>query len=80
MEPFKQEISKRKFRAGYVLVKGIVDYSWDGGEGFEVTRAFNSAGDYIQPQDRSLSLQEARHCTGEGDTGCACVQHRILRE
>ena len=44
---FKQEINRRNYKAGYVVIKGIVDGSEWGMDDFEMSRAETTSGDYI---------------------------------
>ena len=44
---YKQEISRKNFKAGYVLVKGIIDGSEYGCDDYEMTHAETPSGDYI---------------------------------
>lgn len=44
---YKTEISRRNYKAGYVVVKGIVDGEEFGGDDWEMAHAETPAGDYI---------------------------------
>lgn len=44
---YKTEISRRNYKAGYVVIKGIVDGSEFGGDDMEMSHAETPNGDYI---------------------------------
>ncbi len=44
---YKKELSRRNYKAGYVLVKGIVDGDEWGMDDYEMTHAETPSGDYI---------------------------------
>lgn len=72
---YKTELSRRAFKAGYVVVKGIVDGAEFGGDDYESSHAETPSGHYIGSPQAAFRLCNLQGIVPElarpGDTVCS---------